>query len=238
MYIGIKQPYFVPYIGYWQHINFVDLYVIYDDGVVINNGYMHRNTILAPGDSSRINLFLSGKHVYMKTNEVQLLHDEKKNQRRSRILYQNYHKAPYYEPTMALLTRIFENPETNAVLYLKYQIEQICQYLGITTPIRLSSEVCSKQGLTNVLDTCHRICDTVGIYNYVDSVGARKLYQKEVFAKKGIQLSFLESLPVKYVQHPSYDTCLDFVPNLSIIDVMMFNSVETIQEMLKMCKLT
>ena len=119
MKLGIMQPYFFPYIGYWQLLNAVDEYVIFDDVNYINRGWINRNRILVNGEPQYINLQLTGASQNKLINEIEVACDPSFAKKRLRTLEQSYGKAPFYQDTMALVTDILDDPEKNLAKYLQ-----------------------------------------------------------------------------------------------------------------------
>lgn len=227
MKLGIMQPYFFPYIGYWQLMNAVDTYVVYDDVNYINRGWINRNRILVAKKPQYINLNLSGASQNKRINEIELSKDLSYVQKIFRTLELNYKKAPYYHITMDLIDKILNNPQTNLAIFLFDQIQLISRYLEIDTKLILSSSISknnSLHGEDKILEICH--CLKANIY--YNAIGGKNLYSKENFENRGIALKFLETDAIYYKQFGG-----DFFDNLSIIDVMMFNSKEKISTMLK-----
>ncbi|MCI8536585.1 MAG: WbqC family protein [Hungatella sp.] len=227
MKLGIMQPYFFPYIGYWQLMNAVDTYVVYDDVNYINRGWINRNRILVAKKPQYINLNLSGASQNKLINEIELSKDLSYVQKIFRTLELNYKKAPYYHITMDLIDKILNNPQTNLAIFLFDQIQLISRYLEIDTKLILSSSISknnSLHGENKILEICH--CLKANIY--YNAIGGKTLYSKENFENRGIALKFLETDDIYYKQFGE-----NFFDNLSIIDVMMFNSKEKINTMLK-----
>ena len=221
MKLGIMQPYFFPYIGYWQLMNAVDTYVVYDDVNYINRGWINRNRILVAKKPQYINLNLSGASQNKLINEIELSKDLSYVQKIFRTLELNYKKAPYYHITMDLIDKILNNPQTNLAIFLFDQIQLISRYLEIDTKLILSSSISknnSLHGENKILEICHCL----------NAIGGKTLYSKENFENRGIALKFLETDDIYYKQFGE-----NFFDNLSIIDVMMFNSKEKINTMLK-----
>lgn len=226
MKLGIMQPYFFPYIGYWQLMNAVDKYVVYDDVNYIKGGWANRNNILVDGKPHRINLLLKKASPNKLFNETEILHDfdEKKLLKTISIAYA---KAPYYNEVFPLITQILNNTEICLSKYLIDSFKIINQYIGITTDLIVSSELkkdCSLKGEDKVI----HICKLLNADEYYNAIGGTELYNRERFAENNIELHFLKTNDIIYPQFKN-----EFVPNLSIIDVMMFNSKEQIKNMLE-----
>ncbi len=226
MKIGIMQPYFIPYIGYWQLINLVDKYVIYDDVNFIKGGWINRNRILVNGDIKYFNIPMSGASPYKKINEINVNNDNRLVGKNIRVIEGAYKKAPFYEEVFPMVEQILRCGKNNISEYIEYSFHIIAGYLGITTEFIISSSLdknCSLKGQDKVLD----ICQLLGATEYYNAIGGQELYSFDVFKKNGIILKFLETDEIKYKQFSSV-----FYSNLSIIDVMMFNPRETVQGML------
>ncbi len=224
MIVGSNQPYFFPYIGYWQLINISDIYVLSDSMQYIKKGYINRNDILIDGKRHRYTLEVLGVHSDKLINEIRVGKNAKKI---LKSIFNAYKKAPYFEETYPILEQIFLNDEKNLAKYVGYSIERVARYLGMDTKFIYLSDL---QGETTLRaqDRTIDICKRLNADQYINAIGGQKLYSKEIFKDHGVKLNFIETETVEYRQFHN-----EFVPNLSIIDVMMFNSRKEIKEMLK-----
>lgn len=232
MRVAIMQPYFMPYIGYWQMIGAVDQYVIYDDVNFIKGGWINRNRILVGGDVKYFNISLKEASQNKLINQVEILNDPKIIGKKLRTIKAAYSKAPFFKDVYELLEKILVYNEINLASFLINSLEVICGYLNIRTPMLRSSEIFTNQclhGETRIID----ICKKLGATQYYNAIGGVDLYSLKNFAQYNIDLKFLQTLELTYDQMAHV-----FIPNLSIIDVMMFNSKEEIAKMLKMYKIT
>ena len=223
MKLGIMQPYFMPYIGHFQLINAVDRYVVYDDVNYIKGGWVSRNNILMNGERKLFTVTLKGASPNKLFSEIEILDDFKKFER---TLQGCYAKAPYFKETMGLLQNIFAYPNKNLAQFLLNSYRENFLYLSIDTELILSSDLekdCSLKGQDKVID----ICKHLKANTYINAIGGQELYDKNDFKSNGIDLKFLQTQDIVYPQFQN-----EFVSNLSIIDVMMFNSTEEIHEML------
>lgn len=229
MKIGIMQPYFFPYIGYWQLIHAVDVFVIYDDGKMITNGWIHRNRILDfDGHTPRIiGVPLKKKSVSHTIGEMERADDPRQMQQMVKLIETRYRRAPHYEKVMPMLNSLITNPEPNMVRYLTHSLQTISDYLDIKTRFVMSSTI-DKSGLEHVVDKAERICKTLGITDYVNPIGETEFYDKDDWARRGLSLSFLHRRDT--ISYPQFGG--EFVPDLSIIDMLMFCSKEEIQQIL------
>ena len=226
MKLGIMQPYFFPYIGYWQLLNAVDTYVIYDDVNYIKGGWINRNRILAGGAPHYLNLPLAGASPNKKIHEIEVNKNDRLLGKGLQTIRYNYGKAPYFKDVYPVLEAAFSCGETNLAGFITESLKFVCSYLGIGTKMVISSALHKNnelKGQEKVLE----ICRILGADTYLNAIGGKELYSGDEFKRHGITLYFLKTGDIWYEQfgHP-------FQGNLSIIDVMMFNPVERVREML------
>mgnify|MGYP000904613535 CR=1 FL=1 len=226
MKIGIMQPYFFPYIGYWQLINAVDAFVIYDDVNYIKGGWVNRNRVLICGQAKYINLQLYKASPNRLINEIELLGNDSYTNKLLRTIEASYRKAPFFEDIFSLIKDIVKQDERNLAKYLAYSIKKVCKYLGIETQLIMSSEVEKDKNLRGQ-EKIIEICKFLKGYQYINAIGGVDLYSREDFEDNKIHLNFLKTKDIKYPQFNN-----EFIPNLSIIDVLMFNSIEQTKRML------
>lgn len=227
MKLGIMQPYFFPYIGYYQLINYVDNYVIYDDVNFIKGGWINRNKILCNGVPTYINVPMKGASPNKLISEVEVSPDMIARGKLLRTLQENYGRAPFFDKVYLLLKSLIEDTETNLAIYLEQTLRGVCNYLGIHTNIIRSSDIPKDntlRGQEKVLEICHLLHANV----YCNAIGGMQLYNKDTFKNMGVDLQFLQGKISKYPQYKD-----EFIPSLSIIDIMMFCSPTEIQNMLK-----
>lgn len=234
MKLGIMQPYFFPYIGYFQLINAVDTFVFYDDVNYIKQGWVNRNRIIGTNGPIMFTIPLSKvssfKHINKTEINVHLFHMWKK--KFLKTLDQTYSKAPYFDKVFDLVNKTLQSENKLVSNLAISSIENISEYLDMKVDYKLSSK---EYGSLAELDRTERlvtICQANGATQYINSIGGKELYYKKEFAKKGIELSFLKEQIIPYKQFDK-----EFIPGLSIIDVLMFNSKADIQDMLKNYKL-
>ena len=227
MKLAIMQPYFLPYLGYWQLLNAVDRFILYDDVNYIKNGWINRNNLLDNGKAHLFTLMLDGASSFKLINETHINGTEEAKNKTASYIKNVYRKAPYFKTVFPMIEGIINYPETNIALFLENHFRMIADYLQIDTEILVSSRIekdCSLKAQDKVLN----ICKNQGADIYINAIGGTELYSYEDFAAQGIKLQFIKMLPVEYKQFKN-----EFVPNLSILDIMMFNPVETIKEYLE-----
>ncbi len=222
MTVAIMQPYFLPYVGYFQLINVADVFLVYDNIKYTKKGWINRNRILQNGKDVMISLPLKGDSDNLDVHERELAADFNREKMLNQIKG-SYKRAPYFESTVALLEQIIHYDDKNLFRFLHYSIVRTCEHLGITTQIKISSDVPIDHKLKNQ-DKVLALCEAIGARTYVNASGGLDLYSKETFREKGIELKFIQSKPFEY---PQFEDA--FVPWLSIIDVMMFNPLDEIR---------
>lgn len=227
MKVGIMQPYFFPYIGYWQLINAVDKYVIFDDVNYINRGWINRNRILFDKKPRYYNIYLKGASQNKLINEIEIDNGMQQVDRNLKIIEQAYKRAPFFQEVFPVIKSILCEKENNLAKYNGILIQKLCIYMGIDTEIIFSSDLLrdnSLRGQDKILDICKNLKAT----EYYNAIGGKELYSREKFNQNNIKLYFLRANSIKYKQFDD-----EFYDNLSIIDVMMFNSKEKLRSFLK-----
>lgn len=223
--VAIMQPYFFPYIGYWQALNAVDEYVLYDDVTYIKGGWINRNNILINKQANLITLPLEGASSFKKINEISVTSNAKVKEKLCKSISMAYAKAPYFNDVYPLVEKsIMKDGIISQIIY--ETVLDICDYIGIKTKILLSSNI----NKNNELKAEEKVIDIVknlGGTTYINAIGGQELYDAQEFKNNGIDLFFIRTKRFEYPQFKN-----EFVANLSIIDIMMFNSPEKIQELL------
>lgn len=219
MKITIMQPYLFPYIGYFQLINAVDTFVIYDDINYIKQGWINRNRILLNNQPFFLTFNLKGASSFKKINEIEINHNSKKL---LKTINQAYSKSPFFDEVYGLIEKIIRHDTTNLSGFVTNSIIEISKFLEIGTKFEISSQInvgTEMKGQDRVIGICKYFDAT----EYVNAIGGKELYSKEDFANERIYLKFLKTDEIIYKQFDN-----EFHPFLSIIDVMMFNSIPTI----------
>ena len=223
MRVGIMQPYFMPYIGYFQLIKAVDKYVIYDDVSYIKGGWINRNNIIINQKKSLITISLKESSSNKNINEIEIKDDFTKL---TKTLNINYSKAPFFSETMHLLYKIFLFKTKSLSLFIENSIKDVLQYLNINTQLALSSSLKKDNNLKGQAKVI-AICKELNATHYYNAIGGMELYDKSVFLENRIELLFLKTNDIQYRQFST-----PFIPNLSMIDVLMFNSKNDVNELL------
>jgi len=226
MKIAIMQPYLFPYIGYFQLISAVDKFVILDDVNFINKGWINRNRILVNGKVHLFTVPLKEASQNRLIKDVEVSNDGIWGKKVLKTIEMNYKKAPYYDSISPIISKIILSASKSISELIRQSIVEVNQYLNIGTIIQDTSTVYDNRHL-RAEDRIIDICRKEGADQYINPSGGTELYSKERFKSAGIDLKFLKSNPVSYRQFEN-----EFVPWLSIIDILMFNSKDTVGEYL------
>lgn len=227
MKVAIMQPYFFPYLGYFQLINAVDKFIVYDNIEFSKKGWINRNRILVNGKDDYFTIPLKKDSDFLNINErfvaESYFNDREKLLNKIKELYK---KAPQYAKVSPLINDIFSLNENNLFTFILNSLKSICSFLEIKTDI-ISSSSLTINHLLKSQDKVIAICKNVEACEYINPIGGIELYSKKHFVENNIQLNFIKSKKIEYQQFGS-----EFIPWLSIIDVMMFNSRDEIVQML------
>lgn len=226
MRLAIMQPYFFPYLGYFQLINMVDKFIIYDDVNWINRGWINRNYALSNGKKVLITLNCKETSQNKKINSIKVGDNQGKL---LKTISRNYRKTPFYSSVFPLIEQVITESDGALISEVASNaIFLISEYLKLKTVFETSSgyyaDSISLKREKRLIDICLKNqADT-----YVNAIGGMQLYSKEQFEKFGIALKFIRSKAVSYNQFNH-----EFIPWLSIIDVMMFNDVGAVRDFLE-----
>ena len=222
--IAIMQPYFLPYVGYFQLIGAVDAFILYDNIEYTKKGWINRNRMLVNGNDVYFTLPLKSDSDFLDVSKRFLASSfEVDKIKLIRKFSESYRKAPFYEQGMTLINDIFSSDERNLFNFIFQSLKKVCSYLELNTQFRISSTLDIDHELRaedKVIAICKHECASV----YINPVGGLNLYANERFFQNGINLYFLKSHPLIYNQFSS-----EFKNWLSIIDVIMFNSKDQIK---------
>lgn len=234
MRLAVMQPYLFPYLGYYQLVHAVDRFIFYDDVNFIKRGWIHRNQVLVNRQAHRFSVPMDRASQHQRIDEVRLHPTEYPTWRQKflKTLQQSYRRAPCFAPIYELVDRVL-SPEPVSIASLAAEsVTAVCDYLEITRDFVRASALSydtTRRGAERIL----ALCAQSGADAYVNPPGGQDLYRAEDFTKRGLSLRFIRPEPVAYEQFGA-----PFVPNLSVIDVLMFNSPDQIQAMLPRYTLT
>ncbi len=221
------QPYFFPYIGYFQLINAVDEFVIYDNIEFTKKGWINKNRILVNGTDVLVTLPLKKDSNFLHVNQ-RFLADNWEVERKKMLnrIRESYRKAPHFKETYAVIEECIMYEDRNLFKFILHSVQTLMQYLNIETNLVISSSILIDHQLKSH-EKVMAICKEREADMYINPIGGLDLYDKEHFKQNNLELQFQKSNSFSYKQFSN-----EFVPWLSIIDVMMFNNDEQIKSAL------
>jgi hypothetical protein len=223
--IAIMQPYLFPYIGYFQLVDSVDAFVFYDDVNFIKKGWIHRNRILIQQEAHFVSLSCKKISQNKLICETELVDDDFHKRKWMQTCEFAYKKAPFFKQTMDLLESCFSQEFASIGHLAAISVQLVSKYLGLLPKFYLSSEnpIGLNEGRAERLIA---ICEHYQASQLINPVGGGFLYDPNLFYQKGIELTLLKFKLNSYQQlHSSHS----FVSGLSILDVLMFNSIDEIR---------
>ena len=221
--LALMQPYLFPYLGYYQLLADVNRFVFYDDAAFMKGSYINRNNYIVGQKPSFITIPVINKSSFKPINSLDFSSNVKKQ---LRTIQQNYSSAPFFDLVMPMVSEVFLSSDRNVARMCEHSIKVVASYLGIQTNIGRSSDIeyCrDDDALAKILAVCSHFDAKV----FVNPEGGKRLYTSQMFAAHNMQLEFLVKREVKY-SHGGLGT----YDNLSIVDVLMWNSVDTVRRML------
>jgi len=233
MKIAIMQPYIFPYIGYFQMVQAVDIFVFYDDVNFIKKGWIHRNNILINHEAYRFTIPCHKISQNKQINEIEHRFDLAEKDKFLKRIEQAYSNAPFFKEFYEQLLDFIksENSKTISAIAANSVIF-IANYLNIKTKFQFSGAQYPETKSLGKMERLKAISKKANARIYINAIGGKDLYSQETFDDTELKLQFIESQPISYLQSST-----SFVPWLSIIDVLMFNSIEQTKNLLHQYKL-
>lgn len=224
------QPYFFPYIGYFQLINSVDQFVIFDDVNFIKRGWINRNRILLNNEEYLFTLPLSKASQNSLIRDIEIFDHQKSKASLLEKIYSSYKKAPFFNETINLIEEIVSNPEQNLSKYIGNSLVKICAYFEIKTNFIYASDL-SYNRLCGGQEKIMTIIKKLRANSYYNLPNGVDLYDAVFFANNDVKLKFIKPVEIHYQQFNKNN----FIPNLSVVDLLMFNSRDHIKFALEEC---
>ena len=224
MTLSANQPYFFPYLPYWQLIDCADLFLLSDDYAYMKQSWIPRNRIQVGGRVQYYRVEVRDRSCHRLIGDMELMPVEVAG--KLRTLEMAYHRAPHFADGYALCERVFACKSLNLCEFLVNSIREVCDYLYIDTPMDFTSEVPGNSALRKE-ERIYHFCRHFGADRYVNAIGGQEMYHFDEFRKRGIRLEFIRSEIPPYRQFG--DT---FIPGLSVIDAIMFVPREQLRDLL------
>ena len=227
--VGVHQPNFLPWLGYFAKIAKSDTFVIYDSAQFAKTGgtWTNRVKLLMNGAGNWATMpVVRAYHGTRRTDEMLIDDTSPWRSKLLKTIRQSYAKAPFFTETLRLVESLVELPETNIARFNEHGIRAVMQQLGLTTPLMKSSEMNVEGSATEALIA---IVTRAGGTAYLSGDGATGYQENEKFEAAGLGLEKLN------FAHPTYPQGSngEFVPGLSVIDALMWIGPAATAEMLK-----
>ena len=224
---AIMQPYFLPYLGYFQLMQVADVFVIYDNIQYTKKGWINRNRLLVNGQPALFTLPLKRGSSSLDIAQRELADDfPDQAERILRRFEAAYANAPFHAETMPLLRDCLQFRDLNLFRFLLHALRRTAAHLRITTPLIVSSSLSIDPAL-RAADRVIATCRAIGATEYINPPGGHDLYHQERFAAHHLKLQFLHPHLPEYPQGKT-----PFCSHLSIVDVLMFNPLPLVTEWL------
>lgn len=223
MKLGIMQPYFLPYIGYFQLINLCDEFILYDNIKYTKKGWINRNKIRAGQSIHTIQLPLKADSDNLNIEDRVLANNwpREKTKLINRI-HSYYKNAPYFDSIEPLIHLILDHKDYNLYGFLKNSFGILAKHLGIQTKIIDSSKIDIDHSLKSTRKVI-ALCQARNADKYINSIGGKLLYEKAQFTENNIELHFIKCevppLSLKQGNSPSYLSILDMLMNYKSQDI-------------------
>jgi len=227
MTLAIMQPYLFPYIGYFQLMHAADTFLLLDDVAWINRGWINRNRILVQGQPQYLSFPVAGASQNKTIRELELVTPDGWKSNIEKTLIMAYKKAPQFEVFFPVLRSILYADIRNLSAYIFHSLHTLCQYMQLSVALLPGTggyANAALKGQDRILDLCRQENASV----YVNPPGGASLYEAGRFRHEGVQLLFLQPTLAPYQQRG----VSEFVPALSIIDVLMNCEPAQVQQQL------
>lgn len=224
--IAIMQPYFLPYIGYFQLMAAADKFVVFDDVNFINRGWINRNRLLLNGVTHTFTIPLRSASQNRLICDIELADESGWRGKLLRTIRQAYGRAPCYPQVSTLLEKVISYPSIRLDEFLLNSLHEVVNYLSLKVEIVSTSRSYKNthlKGQDRILD----ICRQEGADIYINPIGGVDLYDRAGFSNQDLSLYFLRPRPISYSQGKG-----DHVAWLSIMDVLMFNEPTEVRRLL------
>ncbi len=212
------QPYFFPYIGYWQLVHAADRFIFYDDVNYIVRGWVNRNRVLVNNEPKWVTVPLQGASQNRKICDTFLDPSPQWRVRTLKTIKSAYGRAPFFEEVFPMVEGLIGHQAVNLSDYLTHQIIALARFMDLNTEFLQSSSRHSSirsSGQQRILD----ICKAEGADTYVNAKGGRSLYSRESFEDTGIDLRFVTPRLAPHSVADKADG--QYISDLSIIDALM-----------------
>lgn len=224
------QPYFFPYIGYFKLISSCDYFIFLDNVQYIERGWINRNNFLVNKEAMLFTVPVKkeSQKLYINQRKISSLEYSKFLGKFYKAMCFSYSKCDFFEEVFCLLNSVLKKEEESISKLAIKSVIETCHYLNVEAHFLLASELISneeslKLNLSDRIISLVKSCGTV----YINNISGRELYNKKYFESHGVDLYFLEPNFQPYSQN-----CIDFIPFLSIVDILMTTGIDDVKNIL------
>jgi hypothetical protein len=229
--VASMQPYFLPYLGYFQLLSHCDVFVLLDDVQYVKRRWINRNRILVDGAPHWLTLPVQEASSQLPINGRHYRLDRVIIDKMLRRIEAAYRRAPHFAAVFPPLADMLNFADTNVAAFNANLVARLAAMLGVGTPLALSSSIvegANLAGQDRIIEICRRLDAT----DYLNPIGGAGLYQADRFAEAGLGLRFLRPTIEPYRQF-----CPATVPDLSVVDALMFNDAAELGRLLQSCRI-
>ena len=224
--IAITQSNYVPWKGYFDLINSVNEFILYDDMQYTRRDWRNRNKIKTQDGLKWLTIPVKVKGEYYQKIRETVIDEPKWNREHWQYISYNYSKAKYFCEYKKLFEDLYLGCQESQLSQINYLfITEICKILRINTQISWSMNYKLIEGKTERLVD---LCNQAGATEYISGPAAKNYIDEELFNREGIKLSYMD-----YSEYPEYQQLFPpFEHGVSIID-LMFNEGENATKFMK-----
>lgn len=223
--VAISQSNYIPWRGYFDLINRVDEFILYDDMQYTRRDWRNRNKIKTPQGLKWLSIAVQAKGNYLqKINQIKIS-DKNWAKKHWALLEQNYSKAQYFHEYKDVFENLYFNCNEEFLSQINYKfIVTICKLLGIETKIRFSSEFELTEGKTQRLLAICKECDADV---YLSGPSAKEYFNEELAKKLNIEVEWMD-----YSSYGEYNQLFGaFTHNVTVLD-LIFNEGKNAKRLL------
>ncbi len=213
--LAVVQSNYIPWIGYFDLINTVDEFILFDDVQYTKRDWRNKNYIKTPSGPLRLTIPVETKgKFFQKINQTQIKNANWQKDHWNAICL-NYKKSKHFNEVSNFLEKIYLDKEFNYLSDVNASlINHVSEMLGIETKITDSREYNLQEGKNErLISLCHQSNSSI----YYSGPAAKNYIEEHLFNENGIEVRWFE-----YGIYPEYSQLWgEFIPNLSIIDYLM-----------------
>ncbi|MCW2308636.1 WbqC family protein [Rhodobium gokarnense] len=222
MRLGIMQPYFFPYLGYFDVIRKTDRWIVFDVVKYQAKHWMNRNRILEPNKGEQYITVPVDKHSSRMLSDITVKDMPQAREKILRQLAVYRNVAPYFDAVCGIVEETFDDVGDDPVRLSDLNVAglaRVCAHLGIAFDYRICSELdLDYAGVQHAGQWALEICRQLGATGYVNPSGGKSIFRREEWQAAGIDIAFTRLPDFRYPVGGKFE----FVPHLSIVDCLMW----------------